>query len=177
MATVIVTVCLAFVGYLVTYLNGLRLAQRQARLTFSAKYARPDGRDPFRHDTPPDDRELAEWRIRAATVFIPTIQAMRDVVVTKADLLIDEEMPPASATYPASNPVERETDRPIGHKIRMRHGGAHPAPAPARQPGPNTDSNTDEQVRTPTGRSGRDTVAPAVRRFHDSGSRSRVDGV
>jgi hypothetical protein len=27
-------------------------------------------------------------------VFIPDIRAMRDVVVTKADLLIEEEMPP-----------------------------------------------------------------------------------
>ncbi len=82
MATVIVTVGLAFIGYLVTYLNGLRLAQRQARLTrvnqqlsdfygrlfalmeansrtydtFSRKYARADGRDPFHHDIPPQSR-------------------------------------------------------------------------------------------------------------------------
>ncbi|MEU6488086.1 hypothetical protein [Streptomyces sp. NPDC046887] len=121
MATVIVTVGLAFLGYLVTYLNGLRLAQRQARLTrvnqqlsdfygplfalmeansrtydtFSEKYARPDGRDPFRHDSPPTEQELAQWRTWAATVFIPNIRAMRDVVVTKADLLIEEEMPEA----------------------------------------------------------------------------------
>ncbi|MFI5642100.1 hypothetical protein ACIA8H_32430 [Streptomyces goshikiensis] len=121
MPTVILTVGLAFIGYLATYLNGLRLAQRQARLTrvnqqlsdfygplfalmeansrtydtFSEKYARPDGRDPFRHDTPPTDQELAEWRTWATTVFIPNIKAMRDVVVTKADLLIEEEMPQA----------------------------------------------------------------------------------
>ncbi|MGW0738163.1 hypothetical protein [Streptomyces sp. NPDC002851] len=121
MATVIVTVGLAFIGYLMTYLNGLRLAQRQARLTrvnqqlsdfygplfalmeansrtydtWSETYARPDGRDPFRHDTPPTEQELAEWRTWATTVFIPNIQAMRDVVVTKADLLIEEEMPQA----------------------------------------------------------------------------------
>ncbi|MER7985237.1 hypothetical protein ABTY53_06485 [Streptomyces noursei] len=121
MATVIVTVGLAFVGYLATYLNGLRLAQRQARLTrvnqqlsefygplfalmeansrtydtWSAKFARPDGRDPFRHETPPTEQELVEWRTWATTVFIPNIKAMRDVVVTKADLLIEEEMPEA----------------------------------------------------------------------------------
>ncbi|MGW4751198.1 hypothetical protein [Streptomyces chartreusis] len=119
MATVIVTAGLAFIGYLATYLNGLRLAQKQAGLTrvnqqlsdfygplfalleansriydtFAEKYARPDGRDPFRHDTPPTEQELAEWRTWATTVFIPNIQAMRDVVVTKADLLIEEEMP------------------------------------------------------------------------------------
>ncbi|MDQ0831602.1 hypothetical protein QF032_003446 [Streptomyces achromogenes] len=121
MTTAIVTVGLAFIGYLATYLNGLRLAQRQAGLmrvnqqlsdfygplfalmeansrtydTFAEKYARPDGRDPFRHDTPPTEQELAEWRTWATTVFIPNIQAMRDVVVTKADLLIEEEMPQA----------------------------------------------------------------------------------
>lgn len=121
MATVIVTVGLALIGYLATYLNGLRLAQRQAGLTrvnqqlsdfygplfalmeansrtydtFAEKYARPDGRDPFRHDAPPTEQELAEWRTWATTVFIPNIQAMRDVVVTKADLLIEEEMPQA----------------------------------------------------------------------------------
>ncbi|MFD7817074.1 hypothetical protein ACFV6E_29750 [Streptomyces sp. NPDC059785] len=121
MGTVIVTVGLAFAGYLVTYLNGLRLAQRQARLarvnqqlsefygplfalmesnsrvydTFSETYARPDGRDPFRHDVPPTEQELARWRLWASTVFIPNVRAMRDVVVTKADLLIEERMPEA----------------------------------------------------------------------------------
>ncbi|GAA2621446.1 hypothetical protein [Streptomyces tubercidicus] len=69
MGTVITTVSLAFVGYRATYLNGLRLAQRQARLArvsqqlsdfygplfalmeansrayeaFCEQYARPDG--------------------------------------------------------------------------------------------------------------------------------------
>ncbi|MGW7465338.1 hypothetical protein ACWGJT_11630 [Streptomyces xantholiticus] len=121
MNTLIVTVGLALVGYLATYLNGVRLAQRQARLarvnlqlsdfygplfalmeansrtydSFSERYARPDGRDPFDHDIPPTEHELAEWRTWATTVFIPNIQAMRDVVVTKADLLIEQEMPAA----------------------------------------------------------------------------------
>ncbi|WP_405830661.1 hypothetical protein [Streptomyces sp. NBC_00105] len=119
MSTLVVTVGLAFLGYLVTYANGLRLAQRQARLarvnqqlsefygplfalmetnsrtydTFSQRYARPDGRDPFHHEVPPTDEELAQWRTWATTVFIPNIQAMRDVVIRKGDLLIEEEMP------------------------------------------------------------------------------------
>ncbi|MFD4522957.1 hypothetical protein ACFWP7_03250 [Streptomyces sp. NPDC058470] len=121
MATVILTVGLAFIGYFATYLNGLRLTQRQARLervnaqlsdfygplfalteansriydAFASTYARPDGRDPFDHDTPPTEHELAQWRTWATTVFIPNIRAMRDVVVTRADLLIEEEMPSA----------------------------------------------------------------------------------
>ncbi len=120
MGTVILTVALAFVGYLATYLNGLRLAQRQAHLArvnqqlsdfygplfalmeansraydaFCERYVRPDGIHPFDHDIPPNEDELAEWRTWATTVFLPNIQKMRDVVVTKADLLMEEEMPP-----------------------------------------------------------------------------------
>ncbi|GAA3655006.1 hypothetical protein L7D48_04320 [Streptomyces sp. S1A] len=119
MATLIVTVALAFLGYLATYLNGLRLAQRQARLArvnqqlsdfygplfalmeangriydaYAEKYARPDGRDFFHHDEPPTEEELAAWRLWATTVFLPNVRAMREVVVTKADLLIEEEVP------------------------------------------------------------------------------------
>jgi hypothetical protein len=119
MTTIIVTVALAFAGYLATYFNSLRLAEREAKLTrvnqqlsdfygplfalmesngrtydtFSETYARPDGRDPFLHDTPPTEHELAEWRIWATTVFIPNVQAMREVIVAKADLLIEEQMP------------------------------------------------------------------------------------
>jgi len=119
MTTIIVTVALAFAGYLATYFNSLRLAEREAKLTrvnqqlsdfygplfalmesngrtydtFSETYTRPDGRDPFLHDTPPTEHELAEWRIWATTVFIPNIQAMREVIVAKADLLIEEQMP------------------------------------------------------------------------------------
>ncbi|MCG7203786.1 hypothetical protein [Streptomyces arenae] len=121
MFTMILTVGLAFLGYLATYVNGLRLTQRQARLdrvnaqlnnfygplfalmeansrvydTFSVMYAREDGRDPFDHDIPPSEEELARWRTWATSVFIPNIRAMRDVVVTRADLLIEEEMPEA----------------------------------------------------------------------------------
>jgi hypothetical protein len=120
MTTLVVTIGLAFIGYLATYLNGVRLAQRQARLervnlqlsdfygplfalmeansriydSFCERYARADGIHPFDHEVPPDEKELAEWRIWATTVFIPNIQKMRDVIVTKADLLIEEEVPP-----------------------------------------------------------------------------------
>ncbi|MEE1940799.1 hypothetical protein V1L54_15540 [Streptomyces sp. TRM 70361] len=119
MATLIVTVVLAFVGYLATYLNSLRLSQRQARLervnkqlsefygplfalvevntriyrAYYEKHVRSDGRHFTLHDTPPTEEELAEWRTWTTTVFIPSIRAMREVVVTKADLLIEEEVP------------------------------------------------------------------------------------
>ncbi|MFF3014766.1 hypothetical protein [Streptomyces sp. NPDC057939] len=120
MITVIVTISLAFAGCMVTYLNGLRLAQRQERLArvnrqlsdfygplfalteansrifgaFMERNARPDGRSPFVHETPPSDDELAEWRLWVTTVFLPNIQAMRDLVIKRADLLSEPEMPP-----------------------------------------------------------------------------------
>ncbi|SCD46338.1 hypothetical protein GA0115239_102134 [Streptomyces sp. BpilaLS-43] len=120
MSTVVVTVTLAFVGYIATYLNGLRLAQRQERLArlnrqlsdfygplfalteansrifgaFTQRNARPDGRSPFVHEIPPPEHELAEWRLWVDTVFLPNIQAMRDLVIGHADLLSESEMPP-----------------------------------------------------------------------------------
>ncbi|MFB8007020.1 hypothetical protein [Nocardia sp. NPDC056000] len=119
MVTVGMTVGLAFVGYMATYLNGLRLGQRQARLVrinqqlsefygpllalmeanqrtfdaFHADFALADGRCPICDVPVPAERDLAEWQCWATTVFIPNIRAMRDVVVTKADLLIESEMP------------------------------------------------------------------------------------
>ncbi|MGW5665046.1 hypothetical protein ACWEWG_34075 [Streptomyces sp. NPDC003758] len=120
MIALVVTIGLAFVGYVATYLNGLRLSQRQERLArlnrqlsdfygplfalteansrsfhaFKERNARPDGRSPFIHETPPTEEELAEWRLWVTTVFLPNIQAMRDLVIRHADLLKEPEMPP-----------------------------------------------------------------------------------
>ncbi|MFD9882640.1 hypothetical protein ACFWZT_14445 [Streptomyces alboflavus] len=92
MGAAIITVVLAFVGYLVTYLNGLRLTQRQERLArvnrqlselygpllalieinsrmytaFSERYPRPDGRSPLQHapdEMPLTEEELVEWQL------------------------------------------------------------------------------------------------------------------
>ncbi|MFJ3902771.1 hypothetical protein [Streptomyces sp. NPDC090025] len=119
MSAAVVTIALAFVGYLVTYLNGLRLAQRQERLArvnrqladfygplhaltatnqrmfqeFMARHARPDGRSPFQADVPPDEREKADWRLWAGSVFLPNIRSMRDIVVRHPDLLDEPGMP------------------------------------------------------------------------------------
>ncbi|WP_433590819.1 hypothetical protein [Nocardia sp. CA-145437] len=119
MVTVGMTVGLAFVGYMATYLNGLRLGQRQARLTrinqqlsefygplralmeanqrtfdaFHSDFALADGRCPICDVPVPSEQDLAEWRFWATNVFIPNIRATRDVVVAKADLLLEAEMP------------------------------------------------------------------------------------
>lgn len=120
MIAVVITIALAFVGYGVTYVNGLRLAQRQERLArvnrqlsdfygplfaiteansrifeaFAQRHVRPDGRSPFDHEQPPTEEELAEWRLWVTTVFLPNIRVMRDLVVRHADLLREPEMPP-----------------------------------------------------------------------------------
>ncbi|WP_405528405.1 hypothetical protein OG592_10765 [Streptomyces avidinii] len=120
MITVVVTIALAFVGYAATYLNGVRLSQRQERLArlnrqlsdfygplfalteansrifgaFMERNARADGRSPFAHEVPPSDDELAEWRLWVRTVFLPNIRAMRDLVIKHADLVGEPEMPP-----------------------------------------------------------------------------------
>ncbi|MFC8534062.1 hypothetical protein ACFUJY_08900 [Streptomyces sp. NPDC057249] len=120
MITLAVTIGLTFAGYVITYLNGLRLAQRQERLArvnrqlsdfygplfalteansrifaaFLERNARPDGRSPFDHGTPPTEEELAEWRLWVTTVFLPNIRAMRDLVLAHADLLNEPVMPP-----------------------------------------------------------------------------------
>ncbi|WP_346045764.1 hypothetical protein [Actinomadura chokoriensis] len=115
-----VAIGLAFVGYVATYLNGLRLAQRQERLArvnrqlsdfygpllaltranerifgaFVERHARPGGVSVFQDATPPTEEELREWRLWVTAVFLPNIRAMRDLVVGHADLLVEAEMPP-----------------------------------------------------------------------------------
>lgn len=115
MGAVVVTVMAGFAGYLVTYLNNLRLTQRQERLarvnrqlsefygpllalvevnsrlyhTFSEKHPRPEGREPLSHR---DEQDA--WRLWITTVFLPTHRAIRDLVNTKADLMDEADMPP-----------------------------------------------------------------------------------
>ncbi|MFJ3141434.1 hypothetical protein ACIPJM_03085 [Streptomyces halstedii] len=119
MIALVVTVGLAFAGYIATYFNGLRLSQRQECLTrlnrqlsdfygplfalteansrsfqaFKERNARPGGRSPFDHEIPPTEAELAEWRLWVNTVFLPNIRAMRDLVIQHADLLREPVMP------------------------------------------------------------------------------------
>ncbi|MEU2758647.1 MULTISPECIES: hypothetical protein [unclassified Streptomyces] len=124
MIALVVTITLAFVGYVAAYLNGLRLAQRGERLArinrqlsdfygplfaiteansrafgaFAERNVRPDGRSPFDHEDPPTEEELAEWRLWVTSVFLPNIRTMRDLVVTHADLLREPAMPPILLT-------------------------------------------------------------------------------
>jgi hypothetical protein len=115
--TTVVTIGLAFTGYLVTYLNGLRLAQRAQRLDRISKqlgelygplYGLTDaetavwrvfrsnvrpGTHFFDADDPPTEADLEAWRLWMTTVFAPINNRMYELVLTKSDLLIETEMP------------------------------------------------------------------------------------
>ncbi|SEP01110.1 hypothetical protein [Actinacidiphila rubida] len=122
MNAAIVTVALAFAGYLMTHWSSRRLAQRQERLTrvnrqlgefygpllaiteinnrvyhaFAERHPRPDGRSPLQHgplEQPRTAEELAEWQLWVSTVFLPNHRAMRELLLTRADLLAEARMP------------------------------------------------------------------------------------
>lgn len=112
----ILTAVLALTGYVVKYLNDLRLAVRKDRLdrvnrqlselygplfaldragyrlwqVFRSRY----GRDFWGADTPPTPVEAAAWRLWMTTVFMPLHRQMKEVVMDHADLLLTPgEMP------------------------------------------------------------------------------------
>jgi hypothetical protein len=119
MAAAIVAIVLAFLGYLATYVNGLRLAQRHERLSrvnrqltefygpllaltqsnrrifeeFVTRHHRAGGVSPFVAEDGPTEAELVEWRLWFTTVFMPNIRRMRGIVVDRADLLMESSMP------------------------------------------------------------------------------------
>ena len=117
MVSLIITVALAFIGYLVTYLNNIRLSQRAERLArvnrqlgdlygplFALSQAsnrawlafrtvyRPDIAF-FGEGAPPTKEELKAWRLWMKTVFMPNNSKMYELVLSKSDLLIESEMP------------------------------------------------------------------------------------
>jgi hypothetical protein len=108
----------AVVGYLLTYRNNLRLAQRKDRLDrvtgqlskfygpllalskasdsawheFRRQY-RPNVQSFWVPDSPPSEDEAAAWRLWMTSVFTPFNREMRDLVVNRADLLEEDEVP------------------------------------------------------------------------------------
>jgi len=116
--TLAVPVLIAVVGYVFTYVNGVRLAARKDRLdrvtrqlsdfygpllalssanaaaweTFRRRHRPGMG---FWNDPPPTPDDAAAWRLWMTTVFVPANRRMRDVVVNKADLLDEDDMPQA----------------------------------------------------------------------------------
>jgi hypothetical protein len=121
LATVVpltVTVILALVGYGLTYRNNVRLEQRRAHLervdrqlsefygplfatTAAAAIAWRGFRSlvpsragiSFWGDPPPSEAEAATWRLWMKEVFMPLNLKMEALIVEKADLLVEPEMP------------------------------------------------------------------------------------
>ncbi|WP_327002543.1 hypothetical protein OHA72_46705 [Dactylosporangium sp. NBC_01737] len=120
MSAAVLAIVLAFVTIVGTYVTNVYLSRRQERLArvneqlgefygpllaaLSAngqvfgtwkRHVRPDGRSMFAADGPaPTEAELAEWRLWFTTAFLPNVQRARQVIVSRADLLIEPSMPP-----------------------------------------------------------------------------------
>ena len=115
--TTVVTIVLALSGYLITYLNSLRLSQRDQRLQrvsrqlgelYGPLYGLIDaetavfkvfrsivrpGKHFFSEEDPPSEADLAAWRLWMSTVFAPINNQMYELVLSKSDLLIETDMP------------------------------------------------------------------------------------
>ena len=116
--TTAVTIALAFAGYMATYLNGLRLAQRNQRLErvnkqlgelYGPLYGLIDSETavftvfrsiyrPGKHffddeDDPPSEEDFEAWRMWMTNVFAPINNRMYELVLSKSDLLIETESP------------------------------------------------------------------------------------
>lgn len=115
--TTLVTICIALLGYFLTYVYSLSLAKQAAKLervnrqlgelygplyalaysttntfiAFRAKY-RPHQQAYF-GDPKPNEEELKTWRLWMSTVFMPNNLRMYELVLAKADLLIDNRLP------------------------------------------------------------------------------------
>lgn len=116
--TITVTIGLALVGYLATYLNNLRLARRADQLDriehqlkdlygplFALSHASNAAWRAFRKQyrpggafwtevNPPSEEERAAWRLWTTNVFMPLNRRMAEAVLGHADLLVEEKMPP-----------------------------------------------------------------------------------
>lgn len=117
LVTVTSTVIVAFLGYIVKYVNDLAIARRRDRLdrvnaqlrllygplfalTHATNIAWADFRKQYRPGEPyfgkspkPTELELEAWRLWMTNVFMPLNRRMMEAIVVNADLL-DGDMPP-----------------------------------------------------------------------------------
>jgi hypothetical protein len=116
--TACVTIFVALAGYLITYWNNILLSRRTEQLnrinkqlnefygplyslvyssskswvTFRKRY-RSQIRSYFSNNPPPTEEELQAWRLWMTTVFMPINLRIYELIVSKADLLIERDMP------------------------------------------------------------------------------------
>lgn len=109
----------AVIGYFFTYVTNLRLAQRNDRLerinsqlsefygpllaltrssdqswqAFRKRYRPPGSESFWKNDPPPTMDDAAAWRLWMTTVFVPVHQQMMELVLNRAHLIEEPEMP------------------------------------------------------------------------------------
>jgi hypothetical protein len=113
-----VTIALAFVGYLATYLNNLAISRRSERLQlvtsrlnesygplfvitqtgnalFQALQTRAAGLgwQFINEDAPLNADAMSEWRVWVEEVFIPINEPLQQILIQKAHLIREEDMP------------------------------------------------------------------------------------
>jgi hypothetical protein len=120
-AVALIGVSIAVIGYFIKYRIDLRLAQRNDRLerinrqlsefygpllaltrssgqswqAFRQRY-RPPGTESFwAGDSPPTTEDTIAWRLWMITVFMPVHRRMMELVLERADLIEEPEMPPS----------------------------------------------------------------------------------
>jgi hypothetical protein len=114
--TLIVTVALAFTGYLATYWNSLQLAKRKDRLdlvnrtlnefygplyvacragevAYEALLQKMGKPAIFRMGETPTQEAIAEWRVWLETVFEPLNDFREDLIMKNAHLIREEKVP------------------------------------------------------------------------------------
>ena len=121
--SLIVTVILAFAGYIVTYANNLRLTRRKERLDLINKRI-DDFYGPlyvcsqvgymawralldknkreglfFDEDKPPSKKQLQEWRIWVENVFMPLNVFRENLILENAYLIREKNMPECLLRY------------------------------------------------------------------------------
>ncbi len=120
-AVALIGVCIAVIGYFVKYRTDLRLAQRNDRLerinrqlsefygpllaltrssgqswqAFRKRYRPPGSESFWKSDPPPTKEDAIAWRLWMTTVFMPVHQRMMELVLERADLIEEPEMPPS----------------------------------------------------------------------------------
>lgn len=123
-----VTIVLAFIGYIATYLNNLAISRRSERLQlitsqinelygpmyiitqtgtvlFEAlrEKAQLAGREYINDDYPQNGDDISKWRIWVEEVFIPLNEQLQQIIIQKAHLIREEEIPVCLKTFSAHN--------------------------------------------------------------------------
>jgi hypothetical protein len=110
--TVILTVVLAFVGYLTTFLSARMLARRKDKLDlvnrrlnefYGPLYVASQAGNIAYHSLlqkqgktqsfPILDGEMKEWMLWMTTIFMPLNDVREKVIIEKAHLIVEEQMP------------------------------------------------------------------------------------